>query len=139
MLTRKDFELIAGVLKQSEAPEDTITLFADILRYENRNFNREKFIAAATPKTDAEPREYETYPDSPDVRIYALDDVFEAAINRQILSRKEAEYNYYEPFMYVCTRLKSDLNTQKEYLVHEFKHQDTRQYLRVREEITNAS
>ena len=139
MLTKRHFELIAAVLKQSEAPENTITLFADILLYENRNFNREKFITAATPSTDAEPREYETSPDYPDVRIYALDDIFEKAINQQILSRKEAEYNYYEPFMYICSRLKSDIDTQKEYLVHEFKHKDTRQYLRVSEELTNAS
>ena len=139
MLTRKHFELIARTLKESAAPDNVINLFADVLKFENDNFNRTKFITAATPRTDAEPREYETYPDSPDVRIYALDDIFEKAINQQILSRKEAEDNYYEPFMYGCSRLKSDIDTQKEYLVHEFKHQDTRQYLRVREDITNAS
>jgi len=139
MLTRKHFELIARTLKESAAPDNVINLFADVLRFENDNFNRTKFIAAATPQTITAPRDWIQSQDYPDVRIYALDDVFEKAISQQILSRKEAEYNYYEPFMYVCTRLQSDIDTKKEYLVHEFKHQDTRQYLRVREELTNAS
>lgn len=53
-MTRKDFELIAKVLRNADevADQDTLEaladMFADALADTNPSFNRERFIAAAT-------------------------------------------------------------------------------------------
>lgn len=53
-MTRKDFELIAKVLRNADEVADEQTLealaemFADELATTNPNFNRERFIAAST-------------------------------------------------------------------------------------------
>lgn len=49
-MTRKDFELIANVLKDSKAPKVVREKMADALRGTNPNFNREKFLEACTVK-----------------------------------------------------------------------------------------
>lgn len=53
-MTRKDYQLIAQILRQSRAPHmDTETLnelaytFADNLEWENPRFDRKRFLAAS--------------------------------------------------------------------------------------------
>jgi hypothetical protein len=45
-MTRKDFELIARVLKARQASAELIRDFAEELRATNKQFNRDKFIRA---------------------------------------------------------------------------------------------
>lgn len=53
-MTRKDFELIAGVLNKADDVADQQTIealaemFADVLAKTNPNFNRQRFIATAS-------------------------------------------------------------------------------------------
>lgn len=43
-MTRKDFQLIADVLRRTEAPERVVIGFAEALRHTNPRFNRERFV-----------------------------------------------------------------------------------------------
>jgi len=63
-MTRQHFELIAGVLREELAKHDYVSSardvlrlslpqrFADALATTNRNFNHDRFIAAATRKAN---------------------------------------------------------------------------------------
>ena len=45
-MTRKDFELIAEVLRESKANDGVIQAFADALRYTNPAFDKKRFVGA---------------------------------------------------------------------------------------------
>lgn len=54
-MTKKDFELIAGVLRRADTctakivdAREVALMFADALQHTNPRFDRERFIAAAT-------------------------------------------------------------------------------------------
>lgn len=46
-MTRKDFQLIADILQELNAPVDTVELVAEKLKASNPRFNESKFILAA--------------------------------------------------------------------------------------------
>lgn len=53
-MSKKDYELIARLLKQANASEELIRSFAYALREGNRAFKIERFLQACTPTEHAQ-------------------------------------------------------------------------------------
>lgn len=47
-MTRRDFQLIAGILRDTQAHPRQISRFADELAHTNPKFDRQRFIQAST-------------------------------------------------------------------------------------------